>query len=431
MKTGVYKMNSFLLKESLRAGALSRYSSLYDNIEKQTERMISAIERFEERYGGDRDISILSVPGRSEILGNHTDHNHGKVMAGAINRDIIAVVAKNDRGEIRFFSEGYYESVIKLPLCDDKKNFKPFSSAALTAGMVKGFRDRGYAVGGFDAYTTTEVLKGSGLSSSAAFEVSIGNALNHLYNGGSVDNKEIAKIAQYAENVYFGKPCGLMDQMACAVGGFVYIDFQDEKDPVVEPIEFSLGKYGYSLCIVNTGGSHSNLNDDYASVPAEMKAVALSLGGQVLRGFSKEELVKILPALRRSVGDRAVMRAMHFLSENERVLAAKEALTEGDIEKFFENITASGNSSFKFLQNVYTTQNVREQGLSLALCLTEEFLQGRGGACRVHGGGFAGTIQAFIKNEDVPAYVELMDGTLGEGSVMPLFVRPLGACKLF
>jgi galactokinase len=424
-------MNSLLLKEHLRAGALSKYSCLYDDIEKETLRIISAIEKFEEKYGCDRDISVLSVPGRSEILGNHTDHNHGKVMAGAINRDIIAVVAKNDREEIRFFSEGYYESVIKLQLCGDKKNFKPFSSAALTAGMVKGFTDRGYEVGGFDAYTTTEVLKGSGLSSSAAFEVSIGNALNHLYNGGSVDNKEIAKIAQYSENEYFGKPCGLMDQMACAVGGFVYIDFQDEKNPVVEPIEFSLGDHGYSLCIVNTGGSHSNLNDDYASVPGEMKAVAGALGRDVLRGLSRDDIVKILPALRRSVGDRAIMRAMHFLGENERVEAAKAALTSGDIDGFLHNIIASGNSSFKFLQNVYTTQNVREQGLSLALCLTEEFLRERDGACRVHGGGFAGTIQGFIKNEDVPAYVELMDGALGEGSVMPLFVRPLGACKLF
>ena len=424
-------MNSLLLKESLRAGALSRYDSLYDDIKRQTERIISAIEKFEEKYGDDRDISVLSVPGRSEILGNHTDHNHGKVMAGAINRDIIAVVAKNDRGEIRFFSEGYYESVINLSLCDDKKNFKPFSSAALTAGMVKGFMDRGYAVGGFDAYTTTEVLKGSGLSSSAAFEVSIGNALNHLYNDGAVDNKEIAKIAQYSENVYFGKPCGLMDQMACAVGGFVYIDFEVEGSPVVTPIEFSLGKHGYALCIVNTGGSHSNLNDDYAAVPAEMKAVAKALGGKVLRGISKEELVKIMPALRRTVGDRAVMRAMHFLSENERVEAAKSALLAGNIEEFFGAIVASGNSSFKFLQNVYTTQNVEEQGLSLALCLTEEFLSDRDGACRVHGGGFAGTIQSFIRREDVAAYVELMDGVFGHEAVMPLFVRPLGATKLF
>ena len=424
-------MTPLQLKEALKRGELSKYNSLYDNIEHQAERMIEAIEKFEEKYGSDRDIYILSVPGRSEILGNHTDHNHGKVMAGAINRDIISIVAKNDKEQIRFFSEGYHESVISIAASADSKNFKHFTSAALVAGMVRGFTDAGYSIGGFDAYTTTEVLKGSGLSSSAAFEVMIGNILNHLYNGGEVDNKEIAKIAQFSENVYFGKPCGLMDQMACAVGGFVYIDFADEKNPVVNPIRFSLGDHGYSLCIVNTGGSHSNLNDDYASVPAEMKAVASALGGEVLRGKSKAQLLRLIPSLRDEVGDRAILRAMHFLSENDRVESAKAALKSGNIGEFFRNIRASGNSSYKFLQNVFTTQNVREQGLSLALCLTEEFLDTHSGACRVHGGGFAGTIQAFIKNEDVEAYAALMDSVFGEGATMPLFVRPLGATRLF
>ena len=424
-------MTPFQLKEKLRAGELSKYSQLYSNIEYQADRMIEAIEKFEEKYGSDRDIYLLSVPGRSEILGNHTDHNHGKVMAGAIDRDIISVVSKNDKEQIRFFSEGYHESVIGIAASADSKNFRHFTSAALVAGMVRGFCDMGYNVGGFDAYTTTEVLKGSGLSSSAAFEVMIGNILNHLYNGGEVDNKEIAKIAQFSENVYFGKPCGLMDQMACAVGGFVYIDFGDEKNPVVNPIRFSLSDHGYSLCIVNTGGSHSNLNDDYASVPAEMKAVAAALGGEVLRGKSKAQILRLMPKLREEFGDRAILRAMHFLSENDRVESAKAALKSGNIGEFFRNIRASGNSSYKFLQNVYTTQNVREQGLSLALCLTEEFLDTHAGACRVHGGGFAGTIQAFIKNDDVEAYRALIDSVFGEGATMPLFVRPLGATRLF
>ena len=424
-------MTPFQLKEKLLAGELSKYTSLYSDIEYQTKRMIYAIERFEEKYGSDRDIYLLSVPGRSEILGNHTDHNHGKVMAGAINRDIISVVSKNDKGQIRFFSEGYHESVIGISASHDPKNFRQFTSAALVAGMVRGFTDGGYNVGGFDAYTTTEVLKGSGLSSSAAFEVMIGNILNHLYNGGEVDNKEIAKIAQFSENVYFGKPCGLMDQMACAVGGFVYIDFVDEKNPVVNPIRFSLGDHGYSLCIVNTGGSHSNLNDDYASVPGEMKAVAKALGGEVLRGKTKAQLLKIMPELRSKVGDRAILRAMHFLSENDRVESAKAALKSGNIGEFFRNVRASGNSSYKFLQNVFTTQNVSEQGLSLALCITEEFLDTHAGACRVHGGGFAGTIQAFIRNTDVEEYRALMDSVFGEGATMPLFVRPLGATRLF
>ena len=424
-------MTPFQLKEKLLAGELSKYTSLYSDIEYQTKRMIDAIERFEEKYGSDRDIYLLSVPGRSEILGNHTDHNHGKVMAGAINRDIISVVSKNDKGQIRFFSEGYHESVIGISASHDPKNFRQFTSAALVAGMVRGFTDGGYNVGGFDAYTTTEVLKGSGLSSSAAFEVMIGNILNHLYNGGEVDNKEIAKIAQFSENVYFGKPCGLMDQMACAVGGFVYIDFADEKNPVVNPIRFSLGDHGYSLCIVNTGGSHSNLNDDYASVPGEMKSVAKALGGEVLRGKTKAQLLKIMPELRSKVGDRSILRAMHFLSENDRVESAKAALKSGNIGEFFRNVRASGNSSYKFLQNVFTTQNVSEQGLSLALCLTEEFLDTHAGACRVHGGGFAGTIQAFIRNTDVEEYRALMDSVFGEGATMPLFVRPLGATRLF
>ncbi len=424
-------MTPFQLKEKLRAGELAKYTNLYDNVADQAERMIEAIEKFEEKYGSEKDIYLLSVPGRSEILGNHTDHNHGKVMAGAINRDIISVVAKNDKDQIRFFSEGYHESVISISSSADPKNFRQFTSAALVAGMVRGFTDAGYGVGGFDAYTTTEVLKGSGLSSSAAFEVMIGNILNHLYNNGDVDNKEIAKIAQFSENVYFGKPCGLMDQMACAVGGFVYIDFADEKNPVVNPIRFSLGDHGYSLCIVNTGGSHSNLNDDYASVPAEMKAVANALGGEVLRGKSKAQLLRVMPKLREELGDRAILRAMHFLSENDRVEAAKAALKSGNIGEFFRNIRASGNSSYKFLQNVYTNQNVREQGLSLALCLTEEFLDTHSGACRVHGGGFAGTIQAFIRTSDVEEYRALMDSVFGEGATMPLFVRPLGATRLF
>ena len=424
-------MKSTLLKERLLAGDLSKYESLYSDVKYHTDRIILAIEKFEEKYGADRDIYILSVPGRSEILGNHTDHNHGKVMAGAINRDIISVVSKNDKDQIRFFSEGYHESVIGIKASDDKKNFRPFTSTALVAGMVRGFTDAGYKVGGFDAYTTTEVLKGSGLSSSAAFEVMIGNILNHLYNDGTVDNKEIAKIAQFSENVYFGKPCGLMDQMACAVGGFVYIDFEDEKNPEVVPIRFSLSDYGYSLCIVNTGGSHSNLNDDYASVPAEMKAVAKELSVDVLRGSDKSALIEKIGDMREKTGDRAILRAIHFFRENERVESAKNALLSGDADGFFKNIISSGNSSFKFLQNVYTNQNPAEQGLSLALALTEEFLADHSGACRVHGGGFAGTIQSFIKNEDVPAYIELIDSVFGKGATMPLFVRPLGAVRLF
>ncbi len=419
------------LKKMLSEGGLERYSRLYADTAAQTERFIKAIDAFSAKYGEERDIALLSVPGRSEIIGNHTDHNRGKVMAGAINRDIIAVAAKNNDGVIRFFSEGYPEDSVNLSDISSPKNFKSFTSKALVAGLAAGFAREGYAVGGFDAYSTTEVLKGSGLSSSAAFEVMVGNILNHLYNDGKVDNKEIAKLSQFSENVYFGKPCGLMDQMACAVGGFVYIDFEDNSAPAVEPVAFSLSDAGYALCIVNTGGSHANLNSDYASVPAEMKSVAALLGREVLRGATEEELIASAQKIRSTVGDRAFLRAVHFIRENERVECAKAALVAGDIASFLDTVLASGKSSFEYLQNVYTNQKPDEQGLSLALCLTEGYLSGKGCAQRVHGGGFAGTVQAFVKKEYLPGYVALMDSVFGKGAAMPLDIRPLGAVKLF
>lgn len=423
------KVNELI--EILRNGGLSKYSELYSDIEKQTERFIAAINEFTKVYGEDRDVYVLSVPGRSEIIGNHTDHNHGKVMAGAINRDIIAIASKNGQDYISFCSEGYSKDRIFLSAVTDPEKFKKFTSRALIAGMTASFVNKGYEIGGFDVYCCTEVLKGSGLSSSAAFEVMIGNILNHLFSDGKVDNQEIAKFAQYAENVYFGKPCGLMDQMACAVGGFVYIDFEDNKNPIVESVNLSLADQGYSLCIVNTGGNHANLNDDYASVPSEMMAVAKALGREVLRGLTESDVIAAAPKLRETVGDRAILRAIHYLRENTRVEAARDALKKGDVPAFYDIILASGRSSFQYLQNVYTTINVSEQGLSLALALTDGFLSGRDGAFRVHGGGFAGTIQAFVKNEDLPEYIALIDSVFGEGSAMPLNIRPLGATRLF
>ena len=424
-------MNSVELKKKIKEGAIDRYSALYADTAAEAERFCRAIDAFVSSYGEREEMFIFSVPGRSEIIGNHTDHNNGKVMAGAINRDIIAVVARNDEGVIRYFSEGYNPDSIKISETASPDNFKKFTSRALVAGMVAGFADKGYKTGGFDAYTTTKVLKGSGLSSSAAFEVMIGNILNHLYNGGSVDNKEIAKIAQFSENVYFGKPCGLMDQMACAVGGFVYIDFENPTEPIVEPIDFSMKDAGYSLCIVNTGGNHANLNADYASVPAEMRSVAKVLGKEVLRGITEEEILLNIGAMREKANDRAILRALHFVRENERVEEARAALIASDLDAFFSTIIRSGGSSFKYLQNVYTNINPAEQGLSLALAITEGYLEGRGGAYRVHGGGFAGTIQAFVKAEDLSGYAMLMDSVFGAGAAMPLNIRPLGAVRLF
>jgi len=423
-------MNAKELIQKLEGGALARHKDLYRDIPAQTARYIGAIERFTELFGEREGVALFSVPGRSEISGNHTDHNHGCVLAGAIDRDIIAVAAKTDDGEIRLISEGYPEDRIKLSETTDPASQPDFTSGALIAGMVDGFRKKGLPVGGFVAYTTTEVLKGSGISSSAAFEVMVGNILNHLYGEGKCDNAEIAKIAQYSENVWFGKPSGLMDQTACAVGGFVFIDFKDPKSPVIEPIPFSLSDAGYDLMIVNTGGNHADLNADYASIPAEMKAVAAYFGQKVLRGITESELIENAPVLRRTVGDRALLRAFHFVRENGRVAKQADALKRGDFAAFLDGVNESGRSSFMYLQNVYTNLNVSEQGLSLALALTDGLLSGKGCAFRVHGGGFAGTIQAFVKRELSEGYTEVLDSVFGAGSVMRLSIRPRGAVKI-
>ena len=423
-------MNADLIRRKLRAGALASFGHLYADIDAQTKRWLCAIDAFEELYGKGRDLFLFSVPGRSELSGNHTDHNHGAVLAGAIDRDIIAVAAVSEKPVIRLKSEGFPEDVVALDDISSPDRFHPYTSAALIAGTCRAVCDRGGSIAGFDAYTTTEVLKGSGISSSAAFEVMVGNILNHLFCGGRFSGKELAMMAQYAENVYFGKPCGLMDQMACAVGGFVRIDFADPEKPDVRPIDFSLTKAGYSLCIVNTGGNHADLNEDYASVPAEMKQVAKALGCEVLRGLTEEDIRAALPALREKTGDRAVLRALHFVRENDRVLRQAAALEAGDINGFLEGVAASGDSSFKYLQNVYTTKNTAEQGLSLALCLTEGLLAGKGCAWRVHGGGFAGTIQAYVKAEYEEAYAKEMDRIFGEGAAMRLHIRPEGAVEI-
>ena len=388
------------IKNALRSGALEGYADLYANVRAESVRIEKLLDGFGECYGDD-DVFVFSVPGRSEILGNHTDHNNGAVLAGAIDRDIIAIASRNDDGVVRFFSEGYTPDEVEIAKCDDPDNLERYTSASLIAGMVDGFVRSGYSVGGFNVYSDSEVLKGSGISSSAAYEVMIGNIMNHLFNGGKIDNKEIAKLAQYAENRYFGKPSGLMDQMACAVGGFVYIDFEKAAEPVVEPIAFSLKDEGYSLVIVNTGGNHADLNDDYASVPGEMKAVAALFGRPVLRGITETDIIARAGEIRERLGDRALLRALHFVRENERVFRARRALLSGDTEGFLRAVTESGSSSFKYLQNVYTVSNVAEQGLSLALAIADGYLNGRSGACRVHGGGFAGTVQVFVRNGEL------------------------------
>ena len=416
------------LKEILASGGMDKYSDLYQNTNAQAQRVLLALDGFVKLYG-EGDVMLLSVPGRSEILGNHTDHNYGCVLAGAIDRDVMALARRTDTDTVRFYSEGYGEVLVSLNEVNDPDKFEKYSSASLIAGVIRAFMNDGLSVGGFDVYSNTEVLKGSGISSSAAFEVMIGNILNHLYNGGSVDNKKLAMYAQYAENVYFGKPCGLMDQMACAVGGFVYIDFENPKAPIVEPINFSLTDAGYSLVLVNTGDDHADLSDEYAAVPLEMKAVAKALGRDVLRGIGESELVRNLGALRAATSDRAVLRAIHFVRENDRVNLAKSQLISGETDGLLKTVLASGHSSFEYLQNVFTPK-MKNQGLSLALAMAGGFGDGIG-AYRVHGGGFAGTILTFVKNEAAEGFIKYMDGAFGAGASMKLRIRGVGAAKLF
>lgn len=425
-------MKTTELIKNIENGSLDAvFTKLYGaEAEMQKARYVRTVKNFEENYGVDRDVSLFSVPGRSEISGNHTDHNHGCVIAAAINLDIIAVAAKNDDGLVRLRSEGYSEDKMTVAECAEPNSDYFYKSRALIAGMVQGFVNYGHKTGGFDAFTTNNVHKGSGLSSSAAFEAMVGNIINHFYNGGAVDNAEVARIAQFSENVYFGKPCGLMDQTACAVGGFVAIDFKDPKAPIITPLDFDMSAAGYSLCITNTKGNHSDLNDEYAAIPAEMKAVAAHFGKDALREVSKEEIVKAIPALREKAGDRAVLRALHFVNENARVIMQTEALKAGDLDTFFKGVKASGDSSFKYLQNIFAVKDVREQGLSLALCISDDILGDKRGAYRVHGGGFAGTIQAFVTHDDVAAYKAAMDAIFGEGSCVVMSIRPEGAIKV-
>ncbi|MBO5261460.1 MAG: galactokinase [Clostridia bacterium] len=416
----------------VKAGKLNKkLADIYgeENVAEQIERYCEAIGDFLSLYG-EREISLFSVPGRSEISGNHTDHNHGKVLAGSINLDIIAVATKTDDGVITIKSKGFPEDVIDTNSYTSPCENDYFKSGALIAGMANAFTNAGYNKGGYIAYTTSNVFKGSGLSSSAAFEVMVGNILNYFYNKGKVENTEIAKMAQYAENVFFGKPCGLMDQMACAVGGFVYIDFEDTKNPIIEKIPFDLSAKGYALCIVNTGGNHADLNEDYASVPAEMKSVAKLFGAEYLRQIPKSRVLDNIKALREAVGDRAVLRAIHFFNENDRVTRQARALKKENLTHFFRHTKASGRSSFMYLQNVFTTKNVQEQGLSLALAITDAVMDGKGGAFRVHGGGFAGTIQAFVPFKLVETYKSTIEKAFGDGACHVLRIRPYGAIKV-
>lgn len=393
----------------------------------QKERYAASIEKYISIYGND-DVEIYSAPGRTEVCGNHTDHQHGEVLAGAINKDAIAVVKKSDEQVVKIVSDGYDMTVVNLNELEFKDSEKE-STLSLIKGVLYKLNELGYKIGGFNAYITSDVLIGAGLSSSAAFETLIGTITSGLYNQMTIDPIVIAQIGQFAENVYFGKPCGLMDQMACSVGSLVHIDFANPSKPIVEKVVLDLNKHGYSLCITDTKGSHADLTADYAAVPEEMKKVANFFGKETLLGITLGDVVSQLEPLRSLAGDRAVLRCIHFIFENGRVQNAVKALKDEKVEKFLEEIKASGNSSYKFLQNVYSNSDVAHQNVSLALSLSEIFLDGHG-VCRVHGGGFAGTIQAFVENEYVENYQKKMNEAFGAGSCNVLQIRMYGGMKV-
>ena len=370
----------------------------------------------------------FSAPGRTEISGNHTDHQRGCVLAAAVNLHTRAAVKANGSQVIRILSEGYPLTEIMLTNLSPVEAEKN-TTAALVRGVAARFAQLGCKVGGFDAYVESSVLPGSGLSSSAAFEVLVGTIINHLFFDGKATQPEVAQIGKYAENVFFGKPSGLMDQMASAVGGMVHIDFGDKENPVITPLEFDFAKTGYALCIIDSGADHADLTSEYAAIPGEMQAVCRYFGKEVLREVSEEEFYVNLPALRETCGDRAVLRCIHIFEENRRVAKQAQALQAGDFEAFLQLVKESGHSSWVYLQNVLTTGAVKTQAVAVALALCEKYLQGRG-AYRVHGGGFAGTVQAFVPADLVEDFREKIENALGKGACHILSVRPQGGVEM-
>lgn len=390
-------------------------------------RFTAAIERFSALYPDRRDARLFSAPGRTEVGGNHTDHNHGRVLAAAVDLDALAVAAPRTDDEIHLYSEGFGPITASCAPSDPDPALFGTPQSLLT-GTANALRRRGFKVGGFDAYVESRVLPGSGLSSSAAFEVLAAEIENALYADSAASAVTMAQCAQEAENVYFGKPCGLMDQTACAVGGFVAIDFEDPEKPIVRPVHFDFAHSGYALVLTDTHASHADLTGHYASIPAEMKAAAQFFGREVLRGLTMDEVMTALPALRKAVGDRASIRAMHFISEDIRARLEAEALEKGDISAFLQLVRESGDSSWELLQNVIP-EGLADQSLGLALAVSKAVLAGEG-ACRVHGGGFAGTIQAFVPLDRCEAYIKRLDSVFGTGSAKRVGIRQEGAIEL-
>ena len=419
------------IKRKLDKGDNDLIRSLYGNefaeLKKQAKEYEALVSRFESVFNKD-ETELFSSPGRTEIGGNHTDHNLGRVLAGSVSLDNIAVASKNQSNVIRIESAGYPAFEVDCTdLCP--KEEEKFSSASLVRGVIAGLKNAGYKYGGFDACITGRVPKGSGLSSSASFEVLIGTIISTLFNGSTLNPLQNAITGQYAENKFFGKPCGLMDQTACAVGGLISIDFKDPGNPLVNKVDFDFTSTGYSLVITDTGGDHADLNEEYASLPADMRSVASVLGADVLREIEFEDIHKAIPELRSRTGDRAILRAYHFHGDNLRVVRQVEALETGDFKGFLDMVIESGYSSFMYNQNIHSPNSIKEQGVALGLAMSEMVLKGKG-AWRVHGGGFAGTIQAFVPENTLVEYINTMEHIFGKGACHNLFIRNKGSVNL-
>lgn len=403
------------------------YGSGESVLEAQKERYKNAILTFLQKFPTRDDIKIYSAPGRTEIGGNHTDHQHGNVLAAAVNLDIVAVAAFHDEKTIRVKSKGYEVFTLSTEDLSPKKEEK--GSSAIVRGIAASFAKLGVEIGGFDMYTTSDVLSGSGISSSAAFETMIGTVIDSYYNENKAGPVTIAKIGQYAENIYFGKKSGLMDQMVSATGGLVAIDFHNTDDPKISSFQFDFEKAGYCICITDTKGSHANLTDDYVAVPLEMESVAHHFGKNYLRDVDEADFYQAIPALRKTCNDRAILRSVHFFEENRRAVKEASALMDSDIDRFLELVNESGNSSAALLQNLYSASQPTKQEIPFAIMMSKRFLCGKG-AVRVHGGGFAGTIQAFVPVDLADEYAKEMNSIFGKNSCYKLRIRPVGGIEI-
>lgn len=426
--------NAVQLVEQLKRGdfdnALCRlYGEDPNVLSKQRERYAKAVEEFEKHFDGTRELRLYSAPGRTEIGGNHTDHNHGVVMAAAVDLDMVAVVAQNNSTQVNIYSQNFERTDSVDVSCLTPQEQEKGSSPSLIRGIAARIVELGGKVGGFDAYTTSDVLRGSGLSSSAAFEVLVGEIFNAEFNDGRFSAVDNAKIGQYAENVFFDKPCGLMDQTACAVGSAITIDFKEPASPVVDKIPFDIAKHGFCLCITDTKGSHADLTDDYAAIRREMESVAEFLGKKVLRDVDEEVFFSKIAEIREKLGDRAVLRAIHFFADCKRAKALYEAIADDRFDDFLTLVAEGGHSSFEYNQNAYSIKKPEEQGVVMGLALSERVLEGRG-AWRLQGGGFAGTIQAFVPKDLLEQYRATLEGVFGKGSCYVLNVRNYGAIQV-